>query len=100
MIITRENFDKIVPQKERNLIKSLLDDLDEINLKSNLTDIYIDWQDWHNEYSPEWTDPCPDYYGYYTLRNKVTKEMIGIEMTIKDLDMFLCGLYNYIFNCE
>lgn len=84
-----------IPEKERSLIKALLIDLSEINSFSN-KQLYIDWQDYHNEYSPERVDPCPDYYGYYTLRDKNNNNMIGIEMDIDTLDTVLCTLFNYI----
>ena len=83
-----------VPKKERSLIKALLVDLSEINSFGN-KQLYIDWQDYHNEYSPERVDPCPDYYGCYTLRDK-NNNMIGIEMDIDTLDTVLCTLFNYI----
>lgn len=89
---------KNVPEKERNLIFALLFDIEDIN-KLSKKQIYIDWQDFHNEYSPERTDPCPDYYGYYTIRDEyLPSEIIGVEMTIDDLDLALCTLYNFV--CE
>lgn len=89
---------KNVPEKERNLIFALLFDIEDIN-KLSKKQIYIDWQDFHNEYSPERTDPCPDYYGYYTIRDEyLPNEIIGVEMTIDDLDLALCTLYNFV--CE
>ncbi len=89
---------KNVPEKEQNLIFTLLFDIEDIN-KFSKKQIYIDWQDFHNEYSPERTDPCPDYYGYYTIRDEyLPNEIIGVEMTIDDLDFALCTLYNFV--CE
>lgn len=99
MKVTNETIYKL-PEKEQDLVKALLIDIKEINDIKVKPEIYLDWIDQHTEWSPERTDPCPDYYGYYTLRSKITKEMIGIEMTIEDLDMVLCALYNYIFDCE
>lgn len=85
----------IVPEKERPLLSALLDDLDEIQEVDPT--LYIDWQDYHNEYSPERVDPCPDYYGYYTIRRiTAPSETIGIEMTLDDLDASLCLLHNYL----
>lgn len=89
-----------VPKKEQRLLAALLNDLEEINssevsfFKNKI--LYINWQTYHNEYSPERVDPCPDYYGYYTLRDSFNDKVIGIEMTIEDLDMVLCTLYGYI----
>ena len=84
-----------VPRVEQRLLAALLNDVEEINNNSTKS-LYIDWQDYHNEYSPEWVEPCPDFYGYYTLRNNFGNEKIGVEMTIGDLDMVLCTLYEYI----
>jgi len=84
-----------VPKVEQRLLAALLNDVEEINNNSTKS-LYIDWQDYHNEYSPEWVEPCPDFYGYYTLRNNFGNEKIGVEMTIGDLDMVLCTLYEYI----
>ena len=95
MKVTSETLNNI-PKKERDLMKALLVDLDEINHFSK-KELFIDWQDFHNEFSPEWTDPCPDYYGYYTIRDiQHPYEILGIEMTLDDLDSSLCLLYNYI----
>ena len=84
-----------VPKVEQRLLAALLNDVEEINNNSTKS-LYIDWQDYHNEYSSEWVEPCPDFYGYYTLRNNFGNEKIGVEMTIGDLDMVLCTLYEYI----
>lgn len=95
MKINNENVN-ILPENEQGLIKALLKDLEDINSKSKIK-LYIDWIDEHTEYSPEWTDPCPDFYGMYTIRPINTPcESIGVEMTISDLDMVMCALYNYI----
>lgn len=81
---------------ERGLLKVLLSDLEEINNKIP-EKLYIDWQEFHNEWSPERTDPCPDYYGYYTLRlEKDPYENIGVEMTLDDLDSSLCLLIEFV----
>ena len=58
--------------------------------------IYIDYETEHTEYSPEWTDPCPDFYGMFQIINSKTRDSLGVEMTIEDLDTSLCLLYNYI----
>lgn len=86
---------KNIPIQEQNLLEALLIDLEEFN-KIAPKKLFIDWQDYHNEYSPERTDPCPDYYGCYTLRDiNNPYEIIGVEMTINDLDNALCLLCNY-----
>ena len=95
MKITEETICKI-PEKEQGLVKALLQDLEEINhnLPLRSKELYLDWIDEHTEYSPERVDPCPDFYGMY--RVKRGSEVLGIEMTLNDLDMALCLLHNYI----
>ncbi len=96
MKITKDNIEDL-PIKDGNklLLKALLKDVDEINNKSKKK-IYIDWQDWHNEYSPERVDPCPDFYGFYTIRRESDDDLIGVEMTIDTLDYSLCMLCDYL----
>lgn len=100
MKITEENYKEFVPKEEQSLIYALLDDIEDVN-KYTEDKLYIDWQDYHDKYSPERTDPCPDYYGYYTLRfEQQPYEIVGEQMTINDLDTALCILfsYNYLQN--
>ena len=97
MRLTEANFREIIPIEQQLLFDALLDDLDEINEYTEDI-LYIDWQDYHNEYSPERTEPCPDYYGYYTLRfEHKPNARIGDVMTIDQLDSALCLLYSYNF---
>ena len=97
MKVTIDNIKNIpISSQEQGLLKALLKDLKDINQKSK-TELYIDWIDEHTDYSPERTDPCPDYYGMYVIRPVNTPfEFLGVEMTIEDLDMALCLLYNYV----
>ena len=97
MKITRKNFKEIIPKQEQEHLNALLDDLEDVNLYSK-NKLYFDWQDYHDEYSCERTDPCPDYYRYYTLRfeNK-PNETVGDVMTIDELDNALCILFSYNF---
>lgn len=95
MKITNETI-KEVPKNEQKLLKALLQDVEEIN-KIAKNPIEITYQDWHNEYSPERVDPCPDYYGYYRI--VVNNEPIGEEMTINGLDnalMIINETLNYL----
>lgn len=97
MKITRRNFKEIIPKEEQEHLNALLDDLEDVNLYSK-NKLYFDWQDYHDEYSCERTDPCPDYYGYYTLRfEKKPNEIVGDVMTIDELDNALCILFSYNF---
>jgi len=95
MIVTEENINRL-PEKEQGLIKALLKDIDDINYHKplNSCNIYIEWIDKHTEYSPERVDPCPDYYGMYRIGRE--NDFLGVEMTLDDLDIALCLLYNYL----
>ena len=87
MRITKENVDKIpLEEKDRRLLISNISDINELNSMTG-KDFYLDWQDFHDEYSPERTDPCPDYYGYFSIREGSYYPTIG-EMypTVKELD--------------
>lgn len=102
MKITIENINNLnISNSNKSLLKALLIDVEDLNnIATNANQeykkLYIDFQDWHNEYNAERTDPCPDYYGYYTLRfEKNPNEKCGIEMNLEDLDLVICSLYNY-----
>lgn len=102
MKITIDNYKKIIPKKDQSLMYGLLLDLEELNqeledLQEPYRKLYIDYITEHTGYSPERTDPCPDYYGMYTLRfEKNQYEKIGTEMTIDELDSALCILINFV----
>ena len=95
MKITKDNFKKFVPKEEHDLLEALLKDLNDVN-KYHDKKLYIDWQDWHNDYSCERTDPCPDYYGMFRVRREDNNDYLGVEMTLRDLDISLCLLHNYL----
>ena len=58
--------------------------------------IYLDIQDYHNEYSPERTDPCPDYYGMFSLRFENDNYMIGDFIgRLDELDTILFTLVEF-----
>lgn len=97
MKVTYENIEDLpIDNKDKVILKALLTDIDEIN-NANLKDpIYIDWEENHTEYSPERTEPCPDFYGTYSLIRNTTKDKLGVEMNIDTLDIALCLLNNYI----
>lgn len=99
MKVTIENYNNLpIKTSEKLIIKALFTDLIELNEASDRVPLYIDWQDFHNECSPEWTDPCPDYYGYYTLRSSKTNQPVGFEMDIELLDYVLGTLYEFIID--
>ena len=54
MKLTKLNYD-IVPEKEQGLLLALLNDIDGNDVMPR--ELEIHWQDWHDEYSPERTDP-------------------------------------------
>ena len=55
--------------------------------------MFIEYENAHTVYSPERTDPCPDYYGCFTLRwENEPSETIGDFMTLDELDTVLCAL--------
>ena len=92
MKITKENYE-VVPENEQSILLSLLDDLDDINGSSLYSNnLYIIWTEEHIDWSPERTDPCPDYYGYYRLR--LGSDYIGETMSLDQLDSAICLLYN------
>jgi len=97
MKVTKENYKEFIPEKEQSLLESLFKDLEDLNKYTEMK-LFIDWQDYHDEYSCERTDPCPDFYGYYTLRfEEFPYNVIGIQMTISELDNSICLLYCYNF---
>lgn len=97
MIVTEETIVKL-PKKEQKLAKALLRDIEEINqnLPPKTNKIYLEWQDWHDEYSPERVDPCPDYYGMYKVRRIETSDILGVEMDLETLDIAICLLNNFL----
>jgi len=118
MIVTRDNLDKVdIPEKDKSLLESLLKDIDEFNeligypedndrrfiYMEKLPRIWISWQDYHNEYSPENLE-APDYYGCFRICispkdvfSDVDDQYIPIspELTIDELDTSLCTLVCY-----
>ena len=94
MQITKENLNSL-PEKERNYVKNLLDyDLEEINSfhKGVFT---LHWQDYHDEYSPERTDPCPDFYGMYYIR-KNNNRVMYVPVTLQEIDEYLFFLWSIL----
>ena len=102
MKITINNYKELIPKKDQSLMLALIIDLNELNnelenLQEQHRKLYIDYITEHTEYSPERTEPCPDYYGMYRLVfEKNIYETVGTEMTIDELDSALCILTNFI----
>lgn len=108
MKVTQENIKEIKyvynwnsSDSAQNYLKSLLIDLLELNNEldkknESYKKLYIDYEDKHTEYSPERTDPCPDYYGLFRLRlENNTKDIIGLELSLDELDTTLCEFVNF-----
>lgn len=106
MKVTIENVGKITYYAGTNrpikccqrLLEGLLSDLEMFNrLCTKNGGLYISYEDIHTEYSPERTEPCPDYYGYFTLRweNEPSKK-VGDYMTLEELDGVLCALCDFV----
>lgn len=84
----------------RGLLEGLLIDLETLNgilVNKNEENrvLYIEYINDHTEYSPERTDPCPDYYGMFRLRFESNDDTVGMEMTLDELDFALCVLNNF-----
>lgn len=95
MKVTRQNFDTI--EDRGNLLEVLLDELDEINSKlkpENQIELWYETE--HTEYSPERTDPCPDFYHTYSLFSKKLDCTLAEEMGIRELDNVLCALSMFL----
>lgn len=93
-------YELVEKQAEKNLLNALLKDIEGLNkvLERNgkRDKVYIDWQDYHDDYSPERTDPCPDYYGYYRLCFEgCLPNDFGVEMDIYELDRTICAVLEF-----
>jgi len=108
MKVTVDNIANIEYISDYNLeygkmiLEALLDDIKELNdllidKGESYRQIYIDYINEHTEYSPERVDPCPDYYGMFTLRfEKNPYEIIGDVMLLDELDNAICMLINFM----
>lgn len=74
-------------------LKSLIEDLNELNLRFN-TNLTLNLVTEHTEYSPERTDPCPDYYGMYYIKRE-NGDILGDYMSLDELDNILFYLNEY-----
>lgn len=104
MKITINNIHEVKKINDKinvSYLESLCIDLMELNNElenSNLYHkrIYLDIQDYHNEYSSERTDPCPDYYGMFSLRFENDNCMIGDFIgKLDELDTILFTLIEF-----
>jgi len=85
----------------QRLLEGMLDDLATLNgllidKDEEYRVLYIDYINEHTEYSPERTDPCPDFYGMFRLRfENDPSNNVGGEMNIDQLDMVLFVLVEF-----
>ena len=102
MEITKENIFALekISENDRNILLELLDDINDIN-KYITNELYIDIQHTHDDYSAERTEPCLDYYGFYSLRfkNKPT-ERVGWFMNIGELDNAVYIISDFCSLCD
>lgn len=94
MVITNETISQ-VPEKDQGLLTALLKDLNELNTATKKP-LYIEYVTEHTQYSAEWTEPMPDFYGKYIL-HPLDKpyELIGEYGDIHDLDVTMLTLFDY-----
>jgi len=94
MIVNYKNISEIFEKdtREYELLKALLDDLYMYNEKYFPKEMSIEYVTDHTEYSPERTDPCPDYYHTFNIRWKGFSETIVDNLTLHDLDEHMCTL--------
>lgn len=101
-IVNIERINGYDLENGKMILKALLDDIKELNdllidKGESYRQIYIDYINEHTEYSPERVDPCPDYYGMFTLRfEKNPYETIGDIMLLDELDNAICILINFM----
>ena len=102
MILSKENYKEYIPEDEQDYVLQLLKDVENINEDLAICDmqnrqLVIDFNEKHTEYSVERTDPCPDYYGTYSLRFKyLPEESLCLEMNIGELDTVICAISSFI----
>ena len=105
MIVTYENIDKIDKKyyKSKEYLEALLESIYDINSeldKLNLSKlkVQLNWQDYHNEYSAERVDPCPDYYGWWYLTRISDERTVvgGVCKDLVDVDDIINTLYEFI----
>ena len=95
MKVTKENIHKIYENSESyayKLLNSLLDDLHIYNELYFPKELEIHYVTEHTEYSPEWTDPCPDYYGTFNIKWQDSSDTINDGLTLYELDNNMCTL--------
>lgn len=98
MKLTEQNYKEYLSDKYNGLMLSLFEDLKFINDKlKNNKEIYIDYQDYHDEYSPENLE-AHDNFGCLRLIITDGSEIDSIcgEMTVEEIDFALCIIYSLL----
>jgi hypothetical protein len=107
MKVTKDNYKQIEHVYGQDwvnydLIYILLCDLENLNKiieycgKPQNT-LCIEYEDTHTEYSPERVDPCPDYYGSFSLRFDCHPDYyIRSAMDLDELDYIIFSLNNFM----
>ena len=90
--------------KDNPYQKSLIEEVDEINAlikrysgafyEGAEIGLYLDNE--HTDYSPERTDPCPDYYGSFQLRWNNGESICDKTFVLKDIDDYLYVINNLL----
>ena len=118
MIVTKDSISKVdISERDKRLLENLLKDVDEFNERigypednerqfiymEKLPRIWISWQDYHDDHSPENLE-APDYYGSFRICISPkdvfpdTEDQyipISTELSIDELDTSLCSLVSY-----
>ncbi len=107
MKLTLDNFESILKKYNKNvsdcemgLMRALLTDCNEYNTSRifpHEVEIHIITE--HTKYSPEWTEPLPDYYGTYYIKYADVDDYIidGLDIDGLDNAMFvLCGAFEQL----
>lgn len=75
------------------LAEAILRDAMEYSIEGIFPDrLEIHIVDEHTQYSAERTDPCPDYYGTFTIKWASQNDIINDGFTLAELDNNMCTL--------
>lgn len=100
MKLTLDNFESILKKYKKDIssceismMHALLTDCIEYNTSGvfpHEIEIHIITE--HTKYSPEWTEPCPDYYGTYYIKYADVDDYIIDCLDIDRLDNAMFAL--------
>lgn len=95
MKLTSSNIDKLreaLPDKDVALVKAIMQDIAEYNADVFPIDLELHFQDYHDEYSSERTDPCPDFYNTFSINWAGSYDTIASGMDVNALDETMCAI--------